>query len=301
VRKIGVLQGLAPNDPEHKRRIGAFREGLRELGWVEGGNITLEIRYPEGKLDRLPGLAAELVQANVDVLVTQGTEAAQAARKATSAIPIVMAQIGDAVGAGIITSLARPGGNVTGVTLVAPENITKRLQLLKEVMPGITRVATLWNANNATGRLQVKELATASRVLGIELQSLDVRESNDIEASLQAATQAKAQALLTIDDSLIQFNRARIVELAMRRGVPVVGEFRQLTEAGALLSYSPNIPAMWHRAASYVDKIFRGAKPADLPVEQPTKFELVINLKTAKALGLTIPQSILLRADEIIQ
>jgi ABC-type uncharacterized transport system substrate-binding protein len=196
------------------------------LGWVEGRNITFEIRYPEGKLDRLPGFAAELVQANVDVLITQGTEAAQAARKATSAIPIVMAQIGDAVGAGIIASLARPGGNVTGLTLVATENITKRLQLLKEVMPGIARVAALWNPNNATARLQVKELAAASLVLGIQLQNLDVRESSDIEASLQAATQAKAQALITIDDSLIQFNRVRIVALTMRLGIPVVGEFR---------------------------------------------------------------------------
>jgi putative ABC transport system substrate-binding protein len=187
------------------------------------------------------------------------------------------------------------------VTLVATENIAKRLQLLKEVMPGIARVATLWNANNAGVRLQVKELAAASLVLGIQLQNLDVRESSDIEASLQAATQAKAQALITIDDSLIQFNRARIVELTMRLGIPVVGEFRQFTEAGALLSYSPNIPAMWHRAASYVDKIFRGAKPSDLPVEQPTKFELVINLRTARALGLTIPESFLHRADEVIE
>jgi putative tryptophan/tyrosine transport system substrate-binding protein len=301
VRKIGVLQGLAPTDPEYTRRIGALTQGLQELGWVEGRNIEFEFRYPEEKLDRLPELAAELVNANVDIIVTQGSEQAQAARKATSTIPIVMAQIGDAVGAGVVASLARPGENVTGLTLVATENSTKRLQLLTEALPGIARVAMLWDLNNASVRLQAKEAEAAAPVLGVQLLSLGVRESKEIEVSLHAAAQARVEALMTMDDSLIQFNRARIVELAMRQRLPVIGEFRLLTEAGALLSFSPSLAAMWRRAASYVDKIFKGAKPSDLPVEQPTTFELVVNLKTAKVLGLIVPQSILARADEVIE
>jgi putative ABC transport system substrate-binding protein len=301
VRWIGVLQGLNPNDPEYLRRIGAFRRGLQELGWTEGRNVALRIYYTEGRLERLPTLAAELVQAKVDVIVTQGTETAQAARKATSTIPIVMAQIGDAVGAGLVASLARPGGNVTGLTLVATENSTKRLELLKDVLPGVTRVAVLWDANNSSHHLQWKEMESAAPVLRIRLQTLPVRNLSEIETSLQATVQARTEALMTMDDSFILFNRERIVERAMAQRIPIVGEFRSFTEAGALLSYAPSPAALWERAAAYVDKIFKGAKPADLPVEQPTKFELVINLKTAKALGLEVPPTVLARADEVIE
>ena len=300
-RRIGVLQGLAPTDPEFKRRIGELTQGLAELGWAEGRNIAFEFRYADGQLDRLPALAADLVNANVDIMVTQGTEQTQAARLATGTIPIVMAQIGDAVGAGVVASLARPGGNVTGLTLVATENSTKRLELLKDALPGIARVVVIWNPNNASHRLQAKEAETAAPALGIQLRSIGVRDAGEIEAALHAAAQAKAEALMTMDDSLIQFNRAQIIELAMGQRLPVISEFRTFTESGALLNFSPSLAAMWRRSASYVDKIFKGAKPSDLPVEQPVKFELIINLKTAKALGLTIPESFLLRADEVIE
>jgi putative ABC transport system substrate-binding protein len=301
MRRIGVLQGLAPNDPEYKRRVGGLTQGLQELGWIEGRNIAFEFRYPEGRLDRIPAYAAELVRANVDVIVTQGTEAAQAARNATGTIPIVMAQIGDAVGAGLVASLARPGGNVTGLTLVATEQSTKRLGLIKEFLPGVARVAVIWSANNASHSLQWKEMEPAAPVLRLQLLSLPVRDAADIEASFPAAAQARAEAIITMDDSLILFHRPRIVELAMRQKIPVMGEFRAFAQAGALLSYAPSPAAMWRRAASHIDKIFKGAKPADLPVEQPTRFELVVNLKAAKSLGLTIPESFLLRADEVIE
>ena len=271
------------------------------LGWVEGRNIVFEFRYSEGKPDRLPALAAELVRANVDVIVTQGTESTQAARNATGTIPIVMAQIGDAVGAGLVDSLARPGGNITGLTLVATEQSTKRLELIKEVVPGVARVAVIWNGNNASHRLQLMEMEAAAPVLGLQLQSLPARDAGEIETGFAAAVQAGAEAVITMDDLLILFHRPRIVELAMRQKIPVMGEFRAFAEAGALLSYAPSPAAMWRRAASYIDKIFKGAKPTDLPVEQPTKFELVVNLKTAKALGLKIPELFLQRADEVIE
>jgi ABC-type uncharacterized transport system substrate-binding protein len=301
VRRIGVLMGLAPSDPEYQRRIGELKQGLANLGWVEGRNIFFEFRYPEGKPDSLATLAAELVGANVDVIVTSGTEPTQAARNATNTIPIVMAQIGDAVGAGLVVSLARPGGNVTGLTLVATEQSTKRLELIKEVLPDVVRAAVIWNGSNASHRLQLMEMEPAAPMLGLQLQSLPARSAGEIETSIAAAAHGRAELIITMDDLLILFNRPRIVELAMRQKIPVVGEFRALADAGALLSYAPYTPAMWRRAANYIDKIFKGAKPADLPVEQPIKFELVVNLKTAKALGLKIPGSFLLRADEVIE
>ena len=302
VRRIGVLQGLAANDPECVRRIGAFRRGLQELGWREGRHIALHMYSPEGRSARLPAFAAELVQANVDVIVTAGTAAVQVARQETRTIPIVMATVGDAVGAGIITSLARPGGNVTGMTLIATEQSTKRLEFLKEVVPHLTRVAALWNGSNASHHLQVRAMEAAAQRLGMQVRSLPLQTSDDVEHHVSAAVQARSDALMTLDDQvLVQFNRTRIVDLAMRQRLPVMGEFRPFAEAGALLSYGPSPTAMWGRAATYVDKIFKGAKPADLPVEQPMKFELVVNLRTAKALGLTIPPTILFQADEVIQ
>jgi putative ABC transport system substrate-binding protein len=294
-------RGSRRANPEYQRRVGQLKQGLVHLGWVEGQNIVFEFRYPEGKPDRLPVLAAELVAANVDVIVTQGTESTQAARNATSTIPIVMAQIGDAVGAGLVVSLARPGGNITGLTLVATEQSTKRLELIKEVVPGVARVAVVWNGNNASHRLQLMEMESAAPALGLQLRSLPARNAGEIETGFAAAAQARSEAVISMDDFLILFHRPRIVELAMRQKIPVIGEFGAFAEAGALLSYAPSPAAMWRRAASYIDKIFNGAKPADLPVEQPTKFELVVNLKTAKELGLKIPESFLQRADEVIE
>ena len=302
VHQIGVLQGLAPTDSEYLRRIGAFRRGLQELGWVEGRNVVLRVYHPEGRSDRVRAFAGDLVQENVDVIVTAGGEAVQAARQATSTIPIVMATVGDAVAAGIVASLARPGGNITGMTLVATEMGTKRLELLKETVPNVARAAAIWNGSNAGHKLQIAATEWAAQIFGIQLLSLPLKTSDDIEKSILAAVQVRSNALITMDDQvLVQFNRARIIDLAMQYRLPVMGEFRLLTEAGALLSYSPSPAAMWGRAATYVDKILKGAKPADLPVEQPTKFELVINLKTAKFLGLDIPPTVLARADEVIE
>jgi putative tryptophan/tyrosine transport system substrate-binding protein len=298
VRRLGLLQGLAADDPEWQRRFGAFKQGLQDLGWTEGQNITFEGRFADGKPERLGALAAELVAANVDVIVTNAAQSIEAARKATSTIPIVMASVGDALGAGYVASLARPGANVTGLTLVATDQSAKRLQLLKEMVPNLVRVALFWNADASGHRLQLQEMELAAPGLGMRLQSLALHTGEQIDASLQAAN---AQAFFTMDDPLILSQRTRILEFATRQRLPVMGEFRSIPEAGGLASYGPNLLDMWRRAALYVDKIFRGAKPADLPVEQPTKFELVINLKTAAALGLTLAPGVLAIADEVIE
>jgi putative tryptophan/tyrosine transport system substrate-binding protein len=301
LRRVGVLQGLAESDPEWPRRFGAFKQRLQELGWTEGRNVAFEFRFAGGKPERLPGLATDLVQANVDVILTNAAQSIEAARKATSTIPIVMASVGDALGAGYVASLARPGGNVTGLTLVATDQSAKRLQLVKEIVPNLVRVAVLWNGNASGHRLQLQEMERATPALGIALRSLPIWNADDIDASLQAAVQANAQAIATMDDPVVQSQRGRIVAFAMRQRVPVMSEFRAATEAGTLMSYGPNQVDLWRRSAAYVDKILRGANPADLPVEQPTKFELVINLKTAKALGLTVPDKLLALADEVIE
>jgi putative ABC transport system substrate-binding protein len=300
IRRIGVLLLVAADDPEFQRRIAVLRQALQELGWTEK-STAFELRFADGKLDRLSALAAELVQAKVDVIVTQGTDSAEAVHKATSTIPIVMASIGDAVGVGIVPSLARPGGNITGLTLVATEQSTKRLELIKEISPGLSRLAVLWNGDNASHRLQIKEMETASPVLGLRLTSVPIRDAGELDAGFQAALQANAQALVTMDDQLVNFLRARIGDLAMLHKLPVMGEFKAMTAAGGLMNYGPNQVDMWRRSAAYIDKIFKGAQPSDLPIEQPTKFELIINLKSAKALGLAIPESFLLRADEVIE
>ena len=301
VRRLGLLQGLAADDPEWQRRFGAFKRSLQDLRWTEGQNVTFEGRFADAKPERLPVLAAELVRANVDVIVTNAAQSIEAARKATSTIPIVMASVGDAVAAGYVASLARPGGNVTGLTLVATDQSAKRLQLLKEIVPNLVRVAVVWNGNASGHRLQLREMELVAPGLGMTLQSLPLRSGEDIDAALQAAARANAQALFTMDDPLVLSQRARIVEFAMRQRLPVMGEFRSVPEAGGLASYGPNLLDNWRRAARYVDKIFRGAKPADLPVEQPTKFELVINLKTAAAHGLTLAPGVLAIADEVIE
>jgi putative tryptophan/tyrosine transport system substrate-binding protein len=301
IRRVGILLTVAAGDPEFQRRTAALAQGLGEAGWTDGRTLAFETRYAEGKAERLPALAADLAQTNVEVIVTQGHEGIDAARKASGNIPIVMASVGDAVGQGIVASLAHPGGNITGLSLFATEQAAKRLQLIKEIAPGLNRFAVIYSRNAPGHRLQLKEMERAAPELGIGLHSFPVRNAADIDAAFQAATQAKVQAVVTMEDLVIQFHRARIVERAMKQRLPVMSEFRPITAAGGLVSYGPDQVDMWRRAATYVDKILKGAKPGDLPVEQPTKFELVINLKTARALGLTIPQSVLGRADQVIQ
>ncbi|MGB8071498.1 MAG: ABC transporter substrate-binding protein [Pseudolabrys sp.] len=263
----------------------------------------LEERLPlaEGKLDRLAVLATELVRMNVDVILTAGTESIDAARKATSTIPIVMATVGDPVAAGFVASLAQPGGNVTGLSLLATELSAKRLALLKETLPGIKKLAMIWNPNNASVVLKSKEIEAAARVLGIQMQSLQIRNAEDVEKILQPAALANVDAVITTEDALQLIYRDRIIALARQVGIPVAAEFDEFARAGALTSYGPSVIDLWLRAAGYVDKILKGFKPADIPVEQPTRFELVINLKTAKALGLTVPPSRLTRAHEVIE
>jgi len=300
VPRIGYLSPLSP--PADSIRIEAFRQGLRDLGYVEGQNIAIEYRYAEGRFDRLPDLAAELVRLKVEVIVAASTPGILAAKNATSTIPIVMTLSADPVPTGLVSSLARPGGNITGLSLLSGELNQKRLELLKEVVPNLSRVAALWNPANPASRFQLKETEAAARVLGVQLQPLEVRGPDpDFEGAFQAATRGRAGALITPDDLLIFIHRTRIVDFAAKKRLPAMHGFRELADAGGLMSYTANRPHLFRGAAMYVDKILKGAKPADLPVEQPTKFELVINLKTAKALGLTIPPSLLGRADEVIQ
>jgi putative tryptophan/tyrosine transport system substrate-binding protein len=301
MRKIGVLQQYAENDLEGQRRFAALIRGLQDLGWQEGRNVALEIRYAGGKFDRLPTQVAELLQANVDLIVTAGTEPTEAARKATKIIPIVMATIGDPVGIGIVASLSRPGGNITGLSNQATDLSAKRLEMINGILHGLARLAVLWNPDNASVALKFKEIEAAARGIGMEVESLRARLPSEIDEGFQRAAEAGAKAVITADDVFLASHRARIVDLAMRYRLPVASEFRQFTDAGGLLSYGPDQIDMWRRAATYVDKIFKGAKPADLPVEQPMKFELVINLKTAQALGLTVPPALLFQADEVIR
>ncbi len=297
--RVGILiPGLLATT---SRNLDGFRRGLRDLGYVEGQNIHLELRSAEATSAKLPDLAAELVRLKMDVIVTSGTPAALAAKRATTAIPIVMAVAGDPVGTQLVASLARPGANITGLSLMAPELGGKRLQLLKEVVPGVSRVAVLWNAANPYAVLVWRETEAAARTLGVRLQSLAVRGPDDFEGAFRAATSGRAGALITVEDGLTLSYRTRIVDFAAKSRLPAMYGFREFVDAGGLMSYAADLFDLFRRAATYVDKILKGTKPADLPVEQPTRFELVINLKTAKALGLTIPPSILIRADQVIQ
>jgi putative ABC transport system substrate-binding protein len=310
---VGPL-GAAAQQVEKGWRIGwlaqwpdptleAFRQGLRELGYVEGQHITIEIRSAEGREDRLGALAAELVRLPVDVLVTAaGNPAVRAAKDATSTIPIVFAQSGvDPVAAGLITSLAQPDGNVTGLTAMAADLTGKRLQLLKEAVPVVSRVAVLWNATIPDKALELREVQVATRALGMVLQSLEVQSPDEFEKAFDAAIRERADALIVLNDFLTYSQRSRVVAFAVQNRLPTVNEYRGWADAGGLMAYGPDRLDMCRRAAVYVDKILKGAKPADLPVERPTKFELVINLKTAQALGLTIPPTLLFQADEVIR
>ena len=301
VHRIGFLGTASASDFAYARLIESFRQGLRDLGYEEGKNIVIEYRWAEGRAERLPDLAAELVRLKVDVIVSHGTPGPLAAKHATSTIPIVMTSAGDPVGSGLVASLARPGGNVTGLNLLAPELGGKRLQLLKEVVPGVSRVAVLWNAANPYPVLVWRETEVSAPTLGVQLQSLEVRGPYDFESAFGAAIRGRAGALLTVEDPLTVIHRTQIVDFAAKSRLPAMYGIREFVDVGGLMSYGANIADLYRRAATYVDKILKGAKPSDLPVEQPTKFEFVINLKTAKALGLTMPQSLLIRADQVIQ
>ena len=279
----------------------AFRQGLRELGYVEGQNISIEYRWADWKPDRVPALAEEMVRLKVDVIVTTpGGSTARAVKQAVRTIPVVFTA-GDPVGAGLVASLDRPGGNLTGVSILTTQLNSKRLALLKEAVPGVARVAVLANATAPTAEAQLKELEGAARALRVKLQVLGVRGPQEIEDAFSAMTKERAGALLVLGDPMLFAQRERIVRLTAKSRLPGIFEWREFVEAGGLLSYGTNVADMYRRLATYVDKILKGAKPGDLPVEQPTKFELVINLKTAKTLGLTMPQPILFRADRVIE
>jgi putative tryptophan/tyrosine transport system substrate-binding protein len=298
VPRLGLL--LPGSASGYASRIEAFRHGLHDLGYVEGRTITLEYRFADGQFDRLPALVAELVQLPVDVLVVDGTTAIRAAQHATTTIPIVMAVSGDPVGAGLVASLARPGGNITGLTLNAPEVTGKRLELLKQAVPGVTRVAYLWPAVvHTAGFLQ--ETERAARALGVQLHPAEVRDLYPFDHTFATMAEAHADALITQPSAVFWDRRTQIVDLAARLQLPGIFPEREFAEAGGLMAYGVSVTANFRRAATYVDKILKGTKPADLPVEQPMTFELVINLKTAKALGLTIPPTLLFQAAEVIQ
>jgi len=281
--------------------VGPFREGLRDLGYVEGRNVLIEYRWAEGKYERFPALIAELIAMKIDVIVTAGTPATLAVKKATTSVPLVMVAVGDPVGTGIVASLNRPGGNITGLTSISPELEGKRLELLREVVPKLSHVAVLWNPVSPFQVIAETEVRAAAKVLRMKVLSLGVRTREEIEDALAAIARERPGALLVLADRLFLHNRARIMEFAAQHRLPGVHAYRELVEAGGLMSYGPSYAGMHRRAATYVDKILKGASPADLPVERPATFELVVNLKAAKALGLTMPQSVLLRATEVIQ
>jgi putative ABC transport system substrate-binding protein len=274
---------------------------LRELGWVEGKNVVFEPRFAENRLERLPELATDLVRLKVDVIAAAGTLAPLAAKQATSTIPIVMTAAGDPLGSGLVASLARPGGNVTGMSLMAPDLGGKRLELLKEVVPRLARVAVLWNAANPYSALVFKETQAAGRTLGIQIQSLEVRAPDNFDGAFEGARRERPDALITVEDPLTFSQQQRVADFTAEQQLPSLHGLREFAAAGGLMSYGASLVDLFRRAAGYVDKILRGAKPADLPVQQPSKFELVINLKTARALGLEVPPTLIARADEVIE
>jgi len=281
--------------------VGPFREGLHELGYEEGRNILIEYRWAEGSYERFPALVAELLALNVDVIVTAGTPATLAVKKATTSVPLVMVAVGDPVGTGIAASLSRPGGNITGLSSIAPDLEGKRLELLREVVPKLSRVGVFWNPVNLFHAGSLQQARVAAQALGIELQPLAVQATEDLDAAFAAIVKEQPGALLLLADRVFLHNRVRLMEFAAKHRLPNINAYREVVEAGGLMSYGPSYENMHRRAAIYVDKILKGAKPGELPVEQPAKFTLVINLKTAKALGLTVPMTLQAAADEVIE
>jgi putative tryptophan/tyrosine transport system substrate-binding protein len=299
VPRIGYLSATSPS--ANVARIEAFRQGLRELGYVEGKNIVIEWRYAEGKQDRLLALAAELVRLKVDVIVTAGPASTRPAKETTVTTPIVMAQVNDPVGNGFVAGLARPGGNITGLATLAPELSGKQLELLKEIVSRLSRVAVLGNSIEPGNAQALREVELAAGMFGVQLQHLDVLGPKDIETAFRAATKGRADALLALASPVLNDQRTQIVDLALSSRLPAIYPQTEYVEAGGLMYYGASTSDLFRRAATYVDRILKGAKPADLPVEQPTKFEFVINLKTAKQIGLTIPPNVLARADKVIK
>ena len=299
IPRIGFLTGASPstNVPRHE----VFRQGLRELGYVEGKNIVIEWRYAEGELDRLHTLAAELVHLKVDIILTAGPGPTRAAKAATSTIPIVMAQDNDPVADGFVASLARPGGNITGLSTFAPDLAGKRLEILKEVVSKLASVGVLGNSTFRGNAPVMREMELAAKVLKVQLQYLDVLEPKDIGIAFQVASKGRADAVLTLTSAILSTQRAQIIKLAVKNRLPAMYHNSQFVEAGGLMAYSANLTDLFHRSATYVDKILKGAKPADLPVEQPIKFEFLVNLKAAKQISLTIPPNVLVRADRVIK
>jgi putative ABC transport system substrate-binding protein len=297
VSRIGFLSATSDDS-----RVEAFRQGLRQLGYVEGQNITIEYRWADGRFEQLPDLAMELVRLKVDVVVAVVTQASLAAKKATGTIPIVMIGVSDPVGSGLVFSLARPGANITGTSSMTAEIVGKQLELLKETLPKISRVAALWNpANPIFQAIQLRETKDAAEALGVQLQLLEARGPDEIDRAFAAMVKERTRALLVLNDPVFTAHRIRIADLSVKHRLPAMSGTLEYTEAGGLMAYGPSFPDMYRRAAMYVDKILKGTKPADLPVERPTKFELVINLKTAKQIGLTIPPNVLARADRVIK
>jgi putative tryptophan/tyrosine transport system substrate-binding protein len=296
---IGFLSPASATSME--ARVERFRQGLRELGYIEGQNTTIEYRWADGKEERLSDLAVELVRLRVDVLASHGVLATQAAKRASSTTPIVCFACGDAVSVGLVPSLARPGGNITGLTVLAPEVSGKRVELLKEVVPGLSRLAVLWNSDNPVSKPEFKEAEAAAKSGGLQLQSVSVTNPKDFARAFNLMKADRAQALIVLSDAMLFGNRKQIADHAAAIQLPAISYTGEFAKSGALMGYGPDLQVLATRAAIYVDKILKGTKPGDLPIEQPTKFELVINLKTAKALGLTVPHSLLQRADELIE
>jgi putative tryptophan/tyrosine transport system substrate-binding protein len=301
VWRVGYLGSGFKDVPASSPGLAPFVQSLRDLGYVEGRNLVLETRFAEGRTERFAALAAELVGLKLDLLVATSTPGAVAAKQATSVIPIVMISVGEPVEVKLVESLAHPGGNVTGLSLIAPQLAAKRLDLLKQAFPRLARVTVLWNSANQGMHARFQETQAGAQTLGLALQSVTVHGPDDFEPLFVAMTRERPEALLVLADTVTVANRQRTVEFAARSRVPAIYESRAFVDAGGLMSYGVDVAEHYRRAAFYVDKILRGARPADLPVEQPTKFEMVVNLKTARALGVTIPQSLLLRADQVIE
>jgi len=299
VPRIGVL--LPGTSASFAVRAKAFTDGLRDLGYVEGQTMAIEWKWAEDQIERIPELAAELVRANVDVIVTGGTSAATALKSATRTIPIVMAIIGDPVAVGLVDSLARPGGNATGFSIVAPELGAKRLELLKEIVPDAGSIAVVLNPKNPQSRIELNEMQAAARTLGLQVHPIEIASEATFDEAFADLTKSVAQAVIVLTDPILFSERKRIVALANRSRLPAIYFFREFVKEGGLMSYGPSDADLFRRSAIYVDKILKGMKPSDLPVEQPTKFDLAINLKTATVLGLTVPPSLLARADEVIE
>lgn len=299
VHRIGFIGNSTP--ALESNLVDPFREGLRERGYVEGRNLVIEYRWAEGDYARLPALVADLIASKVDVLVAAGTPVALAVKRATTTVPMVMVAVGDPVGTGLVASLARPGGNLTGLVSISPDLEGKRLELLREVVPKLDQVSVLTNSANPYTTISEEHIRAAAHVLRLRMHFVNVRAEPELDQALEAIARERPGGLVMLADRVFLHNRARIADFATRNRIPGMYAYSELVDAGGLMSFGPSYPGMHHRAAYFVDKILKGVRPADLPMEQPAKFELIVNLKTARALGLTIPQSVLLRADRLIQ